>query len=170
MTKKILIIGLLLLLYSCGNKRPFEKRMDTVLGSADFRGFKLGDSYNQVMKKENSTYLQFPDSNILKYTYAISDSEEYHWAYIFNNEKIHQIQFDAYLGDPSEGSIYCKKAKKTLQKNWGTPKEDSWLTRWEKEGKKLDLIDESPIVSMGKVKILIYYAGDTTIQHYIPER
>jgi len=168
--KKYTLLFVLVILYSCSGGRPFEKRIDSVLGSADFRGFKLGDSYTMVMKNENSKYLQFPDSNILKYRYAVSDTEEYQWAYIFDNEKIKQIQFDAYLSNPEDGSIYCKKAKKKLEKNWGSAKEESWAICWEKEGKRLDLIDEGPIVSMGKVKILIYYTGDTTIQHFIPER
>ena len=64
--KKYYLIILVALVCSCGGK-PFEKRINTVLGSPDFRGFKLGDSYNKVMKDENSKYLQFPDSNILKY-------------------------------------------------------------------------------------------------------
>ncbi len=167
--KRNVVVVLLLFLYSCGSGKPFEKRIDSVLGSNDFRGFKLGDSYNKVMKDENSKYLQFPDSNVLKYRYEVSDSEEYHWAYIFNEDKIMRIQFDAYLGDPSDGSIYCKKAKTKIQKNWGSPKEDSWAISWEKDGKRLDLIDEGPIVSMGKVKMMIYYIGDTTVQNYIPD-
>lgn len=166
--KKPGIFILLLLFFSCGAGKPFEKRINTVLGKQDFRGFQLGDSYNKVMKDENSKYLQFPDSNILKYRYVVSDSEEYHWAYIFAEDKIKQIQFDAYLGDPADGAIYCKKVKSHYQKNWGTPIEKEGMIRWEKDGKKIDLIDEGPVVSMGKVKLFIYYVGDTTIQNYIP--
>jgi hypothetical protein len=93
-------------LVSCGGRKPFEKRIDAVLGEEVFRGHQLGDSYSTVMKSENSKYLLFPDSNILKYRYEISDSEEYHWAYIFNEDKLNQIQFDAYLCDIGDGAIY----------------------------------------------------------------
>jgi hypothetical protein len=167
--KKYCLLVLIALICSCGGGKPFEKRIDTVLGSPDFRGFKLGDSYNKVMNDENSKYLQFPDSNILKYRYTVSDTEEYHWAYIFEEDKIRQIQFDAYLGDPSDGIIYCKKVQKRYKKNWGEPKETNGVLSWEKDGKKIDLINEGPVVSMGKVKLLLYYKGDTTIQNYIPE-
>lgn len=166
--KKYSVLVFLFLLGSCSGGKPFEKRMDKVLGSADFRGFKLGDSYNKVLKEENSKYLQFPDSNILKYRYTVSDSEEYHWAYIFDEDKIRQIQFDAYLGDVSDGAIYCKKVQKRYKKNWGDPKENNGFFTWEKDGKMIDLIDEGPVVSMGKVKMLFYYKGDSTIQNYIP--
>ena|SRR5687767_1525199 len=159
------------LLCSCGGGKPFEKRMDKVLGGGDFRDHQLGDSYTNVMKSENSKYLQFPDSNILKYKYHVTDSEEYHWAYIFENDKVKQIQFDAYLGDdPLDGSVYCNKVKKRYEKKWGKSQEKNGITSWEKDGKSVDLVDESPIVSMGKVKILIYYTSDTTIQKMIPER
>lgn len=147
---------------------PYEKRMNEILGDDVFRGHDLGDSYTAVMKSENSHYLQFPDSNILRYRYQVTDSEEYHWAYIFENDKVRQIQFDAYLGDPADGSIYCKKATKRFEKKWGRSTTKNGIISWQKDGKSLDLIDESPIVSMGKVKILFYFTGDTTIQNFIP--
>ena len=170
MKRAIIIIGLILL-GSCGNGKPYEKRIDKVLGGGDFRDHNLGDSYTSVLKSENGKYLQFPDSNILKYKYHVTDSEEYHWAFIFENDKVKQIQFDVYLGDdPLDGSIYCKKVKKKYDRKWGISQEKKGITTWQKDGKSIDLVDESPIVSMGKVKILIYYTGDSTVQKMIPER
>jgi hypothetical protein len=166
--KRSVVVIFIVFLVSCKGGQPYEKRMDKILGDDVFRGHDLGDSYTNVMKSENSEYLQFPDSNILKYKYHVTDSEEYHWAYVFENDKIKQIQFDAYLGDPLDGSVYCKKAMKRFEKKWGKPNEKNGIITWQKDGKNLDLIDESPIVSMGKVKILLYYIGDSTIQNYIP--
>ncbi len=169
MIKGVGLLGLLLLLVSCGGGKPYEKRMNKVLGGDIFRGHDLGDSYTHILKSENSKYLQFPDSNILKYMYHVTDSEEYHWAYVFENDKVKQIQFDAYLGDPLDGNIYCQQLKKRYKKKWGSPTEKNGISTWEKDGKSIDLVDESPIVSMGKVKILFYYTGDTTVQKYIPD-
>jgi hypothetical protein len=166
--KRLIPALVICFLVSCKGGKSYERRMDKVLGGDVFRGHDLGDSYTNVMKSENSEYLQFPDSNILKYKYHVTDSEEYHWAYVFDKDKVIQIQFDAYLGEPVDGSIYCKKAIKKFEKNWGKPSEKNGIISWQKEGKNLDLIDESPIVSMGKVKILFYYTGDSTIQNYIP--
>src|SRR6202008_3198987 len=96
--KQIVVLSFLILVCSCGNgKKPYEKRMDEVWGGMVFRGHNLGDSYTNILKTENSKYLQFPDSNILKYRYQATDSEEYHWAYVFEKDHLKQIQFDAYL-------------------------------------------------------------------------
>jgi hypothetical protein len=168
--KKITGICIFLFICSCGfGKKPFEKRMNEVLGEMVFRGHTLGESYTTILKSENRKYLQFPDSNILKYMYHVSDSEEYHWAYVFEMDHLKQIQFDAYLGDQADGDIYTSLVKKRYQKNWGSPQEKNGICTWKKEEMSIDLVNESPIVSMGKVKLLIYYSTDSTIQKYIPD-
>ncbi len=168
--RKVQIVLVLLLLVSCNNgKKPFEKRMSKVFGGPIFRDLTIGDSYNKVLKTENKDYMQFPDSNLVKYMYHVSDSEEYHWVYLFENDKIKEIQFDAYLGEAEDGGKYTQLLRKKYTKIWGEPTISSGIISWKNDSISADLIDESPIVSMGKVKFFIYQTGDSVVKRYIPE-
>src|SRR5688500_15469531 len=100
--KKIFALIILVLLISCNNKKPFEKRVAKLIGSPVFRGVSLGTSYTEVLNKENKKYLHFPDTSMLQYAYLVSDTEEYRWAYIFDNDRLKEIQFDAYLGQEED--------------------------------------------------------------------
>lgn len=168
--RKVQIVLVLLLLVSCNNgKKPFEKRVNKVFGGPVFRDLTIGDSYNKVLKTENKDYMQFPDSNLVKYMYHVSDSEEYHWVYLFEDDKVKEIQFDVYLGEPEDGSRYTKILQKKYDKIWGPSTYSGGIISWSKDGISADLIDESPIVSMGKVKFFIYQTGDSVVKRYIPE-
>jgi hypothetical protein len=168
--RKPLFVLIILLVSSCSQgKKPFEKRVNKVLGGPVFRNLTIGDSYNKVLKTENKDYMQFPDSNLIKYRYMVSDSEEYHWVYIFQEDKIKEIQFDAYLGEPEDGGRYTKILQKKYDKIWGPSTSSKGIISWAKDGVSADLIDESPVVSMGKVKLFIYATGDSVVHRYIPE-
>lgn len=167
--KKLLIILAGFAMISCNNgKKPFERRIDKVFGGPVFRNLTIGDSYNKVLKTENENYLQFPDTSMIKYMYHVSDSEEYQWVYIFNNDKVKEIQFDAYLGEESDGAKFLSLVKKKYDKSLGSATESEGVVRWKKDGVSLDLINESPVVLMGKVKIFIYPTGDTIYNRTIP--
>jgi len=167
--KRYSIIILLLLLCSCGGGKAFEKRVSKVFKGPVFRDLTIGDSYNKVLKTENQDYMQFPDTNIIKYRYQVSDSEEYHWVYIFEEDKIKEIQFDAYLGEEKDGEVYTNILQKKYDKIWGVSTTSDGIISWNKDGISADLINESPVVLMGKVKFLIYETGDTSFKKYVPE-
>lgn len=167
--KKFFLVFLLIFSFSCGGGKPFEKRVNKVFKGPVFRDLTIGDSYNKVLKTENKNYMQFPDSNLIKYMYHVSDSEEYHWVYLFEEDKIKEIQFDAYLGEESDGEKYVNILKKKYEKIWGEPTTSEGIISWSKDGVSADLINESPVVLMGKVKLFIYETGDTVVKRYIPE-
>jgi len=168
--KKLIFITLLsLFVVSCGKQKPYEKRFKKVFGKEDFRGVHIGDSYNQVLKNENDKYMLFPDSALLKYRYTVTDSEEYHWSYIFSDDKVKLILFDAYLGQESDGARYSNLIYKKFKSRWGEPVQKDNITTWNKDGITADLVNESEVVMMGKVKFCIYTTGDTAVKKYIPE-
>ena len=166
----LLLIVNCALLVACNNgQKPFEKRIDKIFKGPVFRDLTIGDSYNKVLKTENKDYMQFPDSNIIKYMYHVSDTEEYHWAYIFEEDKIKEIQFDAYLGEEKDGEKYVTILQKRYDKIWGKSANLNGIISWQKDRVSADLINESPIVLMGKVKFLIYQTGDSIFKKYVPE-
>ena len=167
--KRVYALLLIGLLASCGQgKKPFEKRVNKVFGGPFFRGVTIGDSYNKVLQGENKNYMQFPDSNIIKYIYQVSDTEEYHWAYIFEHDKVKEIEFDAYLGEEKDGEKYTRLLQKKYDKIWGKSSSVDNIISWEKDGISADLMNESPVVLMGKVKFVIYHTGDSVFKKYIP--
>lgn len=168
--KKSIVLFFFFMLVSCGSShKPFEKRINKVFGGPVFRDLTIGDSYNKVLKTENKDYLQFPDTNIIKYMYHVSDTEEYHWAYIFEEDKVKEIQFDAYLGEERDGEKYVNILKKKYDKIWGGASEADGIISWQKDGISADLVDESPVVLMGKVKFFIYHTGDSVVKRYVPK-
>jgi len=170
MKKFSVIILVCISLLACGGgKKPFEKHFGKVFGKEQFRGIQIGDSYNKVLKAENDKFMLFPDSALLKYRYAVTDSEEYHWSYIFADDKVKLILFDAYLGQESDGARYSNMIYKKYTALWGEPVQKDNISTWNKDGITADLINESEIVMMGKVKFCIYASGDTAVKKYIPE-
>lgn len=165
--KKYNFIFICVLLISCSN---FESRTKKVLGDDDFRGSKLGDSFEQVLERETKEYMQFPDSNILKYTYHVADTEEYQWAYVFENEKLREIQFDVYLGQINQGEKCINVIKKKYSKLFGESKEEKGIVIWRKDKIAVDLVNESEVVGMGKIKMFIYFSTPAdTNKRYIPD-
>jgi hypothetical protein len=152
---------------ACG-KKPFEKRIDVVFKGPVFRDMTIGDPYDKVLKNEDEKFMFFPDSNILKYLYHVSDSEEYHWAYVFEDDKIKEIQFDAYLGAENNGEIYFNLIEKKYNKQLSNPVKKETSTFWEKDGVSAVLVNESHEAMMGKVRLIIYTSSDTSILKKYP--
>lgn len=154
--RKYFLYTLLIVLISCNNgAKPFESRINKVFGKDVFRGLTIGDSYNKVLKTENKDFMQFPDSNIIKYMYHVSDTEEYHWAYIFDADKIKEIQFDAYLGIPSDGSKFVSLVQKRYDKMLGKSINANGIIRWKTDSVSATLYDESEAALMGKVRFVL---------------
>jgi hypothetical protein len=59
--------------------------------------------------------------------------------------------------------------KKKYDKVWGSSTEKEGIVSWNKDGISADLVDESPVVLMGKVKFFIYQTGDSVVKRYVPE-
>ena len=160
--KKSIVIVFFLMLVSCGgSQKPFEKRINKVFGGPVFRNLTIGDSYDKVLKTENKDYLQFPDTNIIKYMYHVLDTEEYHWAYIFEEDKVKEIQFDAYLGEEKDGEKYVRLLQKRYDKILGKSNNKEGYIYWQKEIISAKLYDESKEARMGKVRFIIFSNSET---------
>ncbi len=162
--KKRWIFIFFILLISCNNGKPFERHIDKVFGKKVFRGLTIGDSYNNVLKTENKDYMQFPDSNIIKYMYHVSDTEEYHWAYIFEEDKVSEIQFDAYLGEEKDGAKMVQLIQKRYDKILGKSYTKAGIIFWKQEGFYASLFDESREAMMGKVRFILSQDRDSTMK------
>ena len=151
------------LLVSCNRgQKPFEKRIDKIFKGPVFRDLTIGDSYNKVLKTENKDYMQFPDSNIIKYMYHLSDTEEYQWAYIFEEDKIKEIQFDAYLGEEKDGEKYVRLIQKRYDKLLGPSYRKAGIIFWESDNLFAILMNESNEALIGKVRFKLCHSSNKT--------
>lgn len=165
----VVIIATLL---SCGGgqKKSFEKNFAAVTGddAHSFRNVNLGDGYMDVMKNENPDFLEYQDSTMIRYTIHYTDSEEYKFAYLFTADKLSEIQFDAYLGQISDGEKMSALLKKRFDKKYGPMLEEQGFLTWNKEGVSIELLDESELFGYGKVHLLIFNTPSTPRPRPLP--
>ncbi len=157
-----------LTLLACNSKKPFEKRIDTIFKGPVFRDLTISDSYDKVLSTENSEYLLFSDTNMLRYSYHVSDSEEYHWAYVFEEDRLSGIQFDAYLGAKENGTIYFRCLEKKYDKILAREVAFGNEVTWKADEIYARLVNESEEAMMGKIRLSIFGKPDTSAPKEIP--
>jgi len=158
--KNLALLGLIICIASCGGmrKKSFEKNFETLAGpvASSFRGVNLGDGYQKVLTTEGPEYLEFQDSSMIRYTLHYTDSEEYKISYHFTNDRLHEIQFDAFLGQISDGEKLTKLFEQRFDKKYGPGAKDQGILTWSNNGESVELYDESEVFGYGKMRLLIF--------------
>lgn len=158
--QKLFIVSLFLFFTSCGgkSKTSFEKNFISIVGeeSSSLRGHQLNDAYQNVISKENSEYLQYQDSSMLRYTIHYTDSEEYKIAYLFERDLLTEIRFEAFLGQVSDGDKMIELFKKRFDKKYGFGQEEQGIMTWNKNGESVELLNESELFGYGKIQLIIF--------------
>lgn len=158
--KNYIIIPLLIMMAACG-KNQVDKNIQRVFKGPLFRNQQLGFSYSMVMKNEEEKYRHFTDTNMLKYHYLISDSEDFHWAYVFNNDRLSQIYFESFLGSIDHAKKYEDAIKLRYDKLLGGSTHEESRLIWRKDSVSAILFNESGEVQMGNIRMVFYKTGDS---------
>lgn len=153
---------MLILLPACGQNRV-QQNVSRVFKDPLFRNQQMGNSYSMVMKSEESKWMLFPDSNMIKYHYQMSDSEDFHWAYIFTNDHLSQIYVESFLGSPQHADEYVDEISRRYHKTLGQPVKKGDVYEWKADSVVALLFNESKEANMGYIRMVFYKPGDSTI-------
>lgn len=155
----------LVALLACG-QGPINKHVKQVFKGPLFRNQQLGYSYTRVMKSEESKWMQFPDSNMIKYHYQISDSDDFHWAYMFTNDRLSQIHLESFLGSEQRANQYVTVIKNKYNDILGVSKEKGDVYEWRNDSVMAVLFNESKAANMGYVRMVFSVPGDSITTMY----
>lgn len=150
------------IIFSCG-QQPYQKKVDKIFKGPLFRNQHLGNSYSSVMKSEEEKLMLFPDSNMIKYHYMVTDTEDYYWAYVFKNDKVSQIHFEAFLGTVNNGKTYMGSIKNKYDKILGPAVEIQHGFQWKSDTLSVIVFDESRDANMGYVRMVFHRPSDSSL-------
>ena len=170
--KTILLFLFVLTFVSCSQDQPKPADINTipeiVLGGNEgvFRGANLGDSVDEVLKKETTKPIE-TDSGYLYYEFPLLDSiGSYNVTYNFDEKGLFEIQSTVFIiNNPAETENVFNRFKAYFDKTYGASQSEMgfyiWSVKSEKFGSvKINLSDESSDFTIanspGKLSLWIY--------------
>lgn len=163
--KKISIILIFTtLLIACGKKPNYEKSFTRVVGTGEhtFRAFDLGDTYENVLNKEEASIIDYTDSIQIRCKIEDSDTETYQITYVFDeNAFLDAIRYDAYIGTIEDGAKLTNLFIAFFNKKYGATQEAKGFYTWTKNNQYVELSDDSEVFGYGKVSLNIYKQAES---------
>lgn len=159
MKKASIILLITTFLIACGKKPNYEKSFTRVVGTGEhtFRSFNLGDSYDNVLNKEEASIIDYTDSIQIRCKIEDSDTETYQVTYVFDeNALLSAIRYDAYIGTIQDGAKLTNLFIDFFNKKYGATQEGKGFYTWTKNNQSVELSDDSEVYGYGKVTLNIY--------------